>query len=164
MSRREVGDDVVGATTRGGRHINESQMDAIRMLAVSSALIATVACGSSSPPASPSPVPSADGASSVTIPIGAKVLGSRAFNPGEVSLAVGATVTWVNADAVSHTSTSDSFGWNSGSIAPGPAVLGDVPDRRHVPLPLLDSSRDGGNRGGALTGRGTTEFPVGHRD
>ena len=94
-------------------------MDSTRMLAVSSALIATVACGSSSPPASPSPVPSADGASSVTIPMGAEVLGSRAFNPGEVSLAVGATVTWVNADAVSHTSTSDSSGWNSGSIAPG---------------------------------------------
>ena len=94
-------------------------MNSLRQLAVSSAVMAAVACGSSSPPTSPSPVPSADGASSVTIPMGAEGLGSRAFNPAEVSVAVGATVSWVNADSVAHTSTSDSIGWNSGAIAPG---------------------------------------------
>jgi plastocyanin len=36
-----------------------------------------------------------------------------------VDVTVGTTVTWTNADAVSHTSTSDASGWNSGTIPPG---------------------------------------------
>jgi plastocyanin len=101
-------------------------MFALRVISVSALLMFAIGCGgdSSSSPAAPSPTPSpaptSDGASStVTIPMGAEALGNRAFNPDEVNVAVGGTVTWVNADKVSHTSTSNATGWNSGTIAAG---------------------------------------------
>jgi plastocyanin len=53
------------------------------------------------------------------IPMGAQVLGNRAFVPDDLSIAVGATVTWTNTDSISHTSTSNAVGWDSGIIAPG---------------------------------------------
>jgi plastocyanin len=57
--------------------------------------------------------------STVSIPSGADVLGDRAFQPDELDVTAGTTVTWTNTDSVSHTSTSDAAGWNSGTIAPG---------------------------------------------
>ena len=39
--------------------------------------------------------------------------------PDELNIAPGTTVTWMNADSTTHTSTSDAAGWNSGNIAPG---------------------------------------------
>jgi plastocyanin len=50
--------------------------------------------------------------------MGAEALGNRAYVPAELNVAVGSTVTWVNADSVSHTSTSDVSGWDSGIVAP----------------------------------------------
>jgi plastocyanin len=47
------------------------------------------------------------------------VLGRGAFNPADLNVAVGTTVTWMNNDTVAHTSTSDVLGWNSGIVAPG---------------------------------------------
>jgi plastocyanin len=107
-------------------------MWSVRILAVSSLLMFATACGDgySSSPASPSPVPSSAPApdstptaggtsSSVTIPMGAQTLGNRAYDPGEVSVPVGGTVTWVNTDRASHTTTSNAAGWDSGIIAPG---------------------------------------------
>jgi plastocyanin len=101
-------------------------MGTARVLVVSILLLSATACGGgySSPPTSPSPMPSpappTGGAlSSVTIPSGAKALGNKAFNPGELNVAVGETVTWLNTDTVSHTSTSNSAGWDSEAIAPG---------------------------------------------
>jgi hypothetical protein len=38
--------------------------------------------------------------------------------PNPIAVAAGATVTWTNNDNVTHTSTSDTNLWNSGSIAP----------------------------------------------
>jgi len=55
----------------------------------------------------------------VTIPSGAESLGNRAYNPDDVAVAVGTTVTWTNSDSIAHTSTSDANGWNSGIVAPG---------------------------------------------
>jgi len=55
----------------------------------------------------------------VTIPVGAESLGNRAFSPGDLIVAVGTTVTWTNGDSVSHTSTSNAPGWNSGTIPAG---------------------------------------------
>jgi plastocyanin len=96
-----------------------------RLFAIS-ALVMTAACGSdySSPSPSlsptPSPAPAPGGPTSqVSIPKGAEVLGNRAFSPDEVMVAVGDTVTWTNTDTVSHTSTSDASGWDSGIVAPG---------------------------------------------
>src|SRR5690242_20043041 len=86
-----------------------------------------IACGSNysspsapSPAPTPTPAPTTGGASSaISIPTGAEVLGNRAFMPDNLEVALGSTVTWTNTDSVSHTSTSDSSGWDSGIIAPG---------------------------------------------
>jgi plastocyanin len=46
-------------------------------------------------------------------------LGNRAFNPDDLTVSVGTSVTWTNTDAVAHTSTSDTRVWDSGAVAPG---------------------------------------------
>ena len=97
-------------------------MRSMYLAAATAALLFTAACGSnySSTPSSPSPSPAPGGpASAVTIPSGAATLANRAFAPDEVDVAVGDTVTWTNNDSVSHTSTSDRSGWDSGVVAPG---------------------------------------------
>ena len=99
-------------------------MSALRLALVSTVLMLAVGCSGSDSPSSPSPTPSPaptpDGPSaSVTIPMGAESLGNRAYTPDELSVAVGTTVTWTNTDSISHTSTSDANGWNSGTVAPG---------------------------------------------
>jgi plastocyanin len=96
----------------------------LSLLFVLSAVVTAAACGNnySSSPSSPSPAPTpalTGPSSQVTIPRGAEVLGNRAFSPDEVGVAVGDTVTWTNTDSVSHTSTSDATGWDSGIVAPG---------------------------------------------
>jgi len=42
-----------------------------------------------------------------------------AFQPASLQVAVGATVTWTNADSTAHTVTSDTGAFDSGSLAPG---------------------------------------------
>ena len=70
------------------------------------------------PPVAPTPPPVAASAS-IVIPVGAEFLGNRAFVPGDLAVQVGTTVTWMNTDRDSHTTTSDAAGWNSGTISPG---------------------------------------------
>ncbi|HEX8276566.1 MAG TPA: cupredoxin family copper-binding protein [Longimicrobiaceae bacterium] len=41
-----------------------------------------------------------------------------AFGAAEIRVSRGSRVTWVNCDAVAHTSTSDASGWDSGLISP----------------------------------------------
>ena len=101
-------------------------MVSLRLAVVSAILMFAIACGGgySSTPASPSPTPSptptpGGPSSSVSIPTGAQSLGNRAFMPDELDVAVGTTVTWMNTDSISHTSTSDANAWNSGIVAPG---------------------------------------------
>jgi plastocyanin len=102
-------------------------MISIRLALIAAISIGAIACGSGySSPSTPSPTPAPTPApvtggpsSTVTIPMGAEVLGNRAFTPDDVDVAVGTTVTWMNTDSVSHTSTSNASGWNSGTIAPG---------------------------------------------
>lgn len=107
-------------------------MSSLRFVVILIFLTSTAACGNSdslspvspspSPPVSPSPPASpSPGAqsSSITIPVGAEFLGTRAFIPADLNIEVGTTVTWMNADRDSHTSTSDAPGWNSGTISPG---------------------------------------------
>jgi len=101
-------------------------MYSLRLAVVSAILMFAIACGggySSSSP-SPSPIPSPTPtpgvtSSSVAIPVGAASLGNRAFTPDNLDVAAGTTVTWTNTDSVSHTSTSDATGWDSGTVAPG---------------------------------------------
>jgi plastocyanin len=101
-------------------------MLSLRLAVISTILVFAIACGgnSSPSPASPSPTPSPTPtpvvpSSSVVIPVGASSLGNRAFMPGDLSITVGTTVTWMNTDSTSHTSTADGAGWNSGTLAPG---------------------------------------------
>jgi plastocyanin len=94
-----------------------------RLAVVSALLMFATACGSSSPPTSPSPTPTAAPTpggplSSITIPMRAEALGNRAYIPDDLNVSVGSTVTWVNTDSVSHTSTSDVSGWDSGIVTP----------------------------------------------
>lgn len=42
-----------------------------------------------------------------------------AFNPSNITVTRTTTVTWRNDDAVTHTSTSDSTGWDTRDILPG---------------------------------------------
>jgi plastocyanin len=108
-------------------------MWSLRLSAVSALVLLAAACGSSdsstptsptpSPtaPATPSPTPPAPSraSSSITIPMGAEFLGNRAFAPADLEIDAGTTVTWMNTDRDSHTSTSNAPGWNSGTISPG---------------------------------------------
>jgi hypothetical protein len=96
-----------------------------RLVLVSALALLTVACGSgySAPTPTPTPTPTPGPVtppdpSSITIPIGASTLGTRAFNPDELDVAAGTTVTWTNSDSIAHTSTSDANGWDSGAVAP----------------------------------------------
>lgn len=94
-------------------------MSVLRLAIVSAVLVSAAACGNE--PSSPSqmpPVTPPDGPS-ITIPVGAEGLGNRAYIPADLDVAVGTTVTWINGDAIPHTSTSDAPGWNSGIVAPG---------------------------------------------
>lgn len=97
-------------------------MLSLRLAVVSAFLMFAIACGGSdsSSSTSPSPTPTPGGpSSSVAIPVGAASLGNRAYTPDDLNVAVGTTVTWMNTDSISHTSTSDANGWNSGIVAPG---------------------------------------------
>jgi plastocyanin len=105
-------------------------MFTFRLVAPSFVLVFAMACSgtSSSPPSStpvsPTPVTSPPpspvaAATSVRIPVSAAQLADRAYVPDQVSVSVGDTVTWLNVDTISHTSTADAGGWNSGTLAPG---------------------------------------------
>lgn len=101
-------------------------MLSLRLVVVSTVLMLAIACGGSYSPSAPlpspmpSPTPTPGGLSSaVAIPMGASTLGKGAYVPGDLNVTVGTTVTWRNTDSVSHTSTSDATGWNSGVVAPG---------------------------------------------
>jgi plastocyanin len=104
----------------------------VRLALITVSLGLAAACGSDNnpvPPAAPSPAPSpvpspapppqGQTTASVSIPANAATLGNRAFAPPELNVTTGTTVTWTNTDNVTHTSTSDAAGWDSGAIAPG---------------------------------------------
>ncbi len=45
-------------------------------------------------------------------------LAPYAFSPAALTVTLGTTVKWTNGGTVAHTTTSDSPGWDSGSLAP----------------------------------------------
>ena len=96
-------------------------MLSVRVTLVAILAVAAAACGgySSAPSPVPSPTTSGGPSSSVVIPSGAETLGNRAYNPDDINVSPGDTVTWKNTDSTAHTSTSDGNGWNSSVIAPG---------------------------------------------
>lgn len=46
-------------------------------------------------------------------------MNSSSFNPPTITVQSGDTITWRNNDAATHTSTSDSTGWDTGSVPSG---------------------------------------------
>ena len=98
-------------------------MFSLRLAGVSFAMFVCSPCGSSysSPPTTPSPTPApppGGAASAITIQVGASALGSRAYSPPDLSVAVGTVVTWTNSDSVDHTTDSDGTAWHSGVLRP----------------------------------------------
>lgn len=92
----------------------------IRLLVCPLLLAAVAACGSSSSPTPSTPSPSGGSSGTpVSIVRGAEVLTTTAYAPNPVTVAVGSSVTWTNTDSTTHTSSSDTGAWNSGSIPPG---------------------------------------------
>lgn len=50
---------------------------------------------------------------------GAINIANFTFNPGNITVAAGTSITWTNGDGPSHTTTSDEEGWDSGVLASG---------------------------------------------
>jgi plastocyanin len=86
----------------------------IRLAIVASGLAILVsACGSdSSSPTAPSTP------ADVTVTIQANNA-SNSYSPNPVTMRVGQTIAWRNADSIAHTATQDTTGFNTGSLAAG---------------------------------------------
>jgi plastocyanin len=86
----------------------------LAIVAIGVSLIVS-ACGSeSSNPAAPTASTAAD----VTVTIQGNN-GSNSYAPNPVSMRVGQTIVWRDADSVTHTATQDSGGFNTGTVAAG---------------------------------------------
>ncbi len=86
-------------------------------------LALVIACGGSYSPTTPvAPPPggggSGTGAADVTVTI-LGLNGYQSFSPNPVSVRVGQTVAWHNADSITHTATADGGQFDTGGIAPG---------------------------------------------
>jgi plastocyanin len=55
------------------------------------------------------------------------------FEPAELRVPAGATVTWTNRGADVHTSTSDGPGWDSGNVVPGASYSRTFPTTGSFP-------------------------------
>jgi plastocyanin len=63
--------------------------------------------------------PYGTGTAPPSIPPNTVVMSGLSFAPATITVARGTTITWRNSDALVHTSTSDSTGWDTGNIQPG---------------------------------------------
>ena len=90
----------------------------IRQVAIGLCLMCVVsACGANST----SPSSGTSTGTAVSIPVGARTLGTSAYVPSPITVASGSTVTWTNNDSIAHTSTSTDAGavFDSGTVAAG---------------------------------------------
>lgn len=77
-------------------------------------LMLSISCKMSSTPTSNTPAAPAD----VTIVING-MDGAQSFSPDPGTVKAGQTVSWRNNDSTTHTATSDTGAFNTGTIAPG---------------------------------------------
>jgi len=79
-------------------------------------------CGSSysapTSPSTPAPTPAPGPAADVTIQI-VGMAGAQSFSPDAASVKVGQTVSWQNADTITHSIVQDGGGFSTSDIAPG---------------------------------------------
>jgi len=88
----------------------------IRWILCAAAITAAAGCSNNN---TTTPTTPTTGNSAVAIVAGASTNTSIAYSPNPLTISKGSSVTWTNNDTVTHTSTSDSGGWNSGNLAPG---------------------------------------------
>lgn len=83
--------------------------------------VAIVGCGGyDDAPTSPSSSGSSrNSGNTIFIGSGTSSASSAAFGTNPLTIASGTTLTWVNEDSVTHTSTANGNQWSSGNIAPG---------------------------------------------
>ena len=102
-------------------HLKARMTGYVRAVALVSIVAFASACGSSSSPSAPSPGSGSGGSTSganVTVTIQGNN-GSQSYNPSPVSMSVGQTIAWHNADSITHTATQDSSGFNTGNVSAG---------------------------------------------
>jgi plastocyanin len=96
---------------------------ALRLSAILLAVVCAAGCGrggsysTMSPSVTPDPAPA--GSTTVTIPSGAASQTTGAYMPNPLTVSTGTTVSFLNSDSTSHTSTADAGAWNSSTLAPG---------------------------------------------
>ncbi len=73
------------------------------------------------------------GGSTVSIVVGASTLTTTAFSPNPINVSPGTTITWRNDDTVTHTSTSTTGVWDSGSLAPNASFSRTFPSAGTFP-------------------------------
>ena len=107
-------------------HRSASRAAFLSVLVVFSLVLA--ACGSSAASPAPTTAPTTAPAQSAAAPASAGggggggnavTIQNFAFGPADLSVAVGTTVTWTNADAASHTVTADDGSFDSSTLAGG---------------------------------------------
>jgi len=101
----------------------------LRSLKVAVAVVAflslglVIACGGSSYSAPTSPVaPPAGGGGAASADVVVTIVGmngNQSFSPNPVTVKVGQTVAWHNADSITHTATADAGAFDAGNIGPG---------------------------------------------
>jgi plastocyanin len=96
-------------------------MNLLRLSAILAGTICVTACGSTTTSPSPTTTPqqAPAGSTTVTMPSGATTLTTTAYGTNPLNISVGTTISWLNSDSTTHTSTADGGAWSSGNIAPG---------------------------------------------
>jgi plastocyanin len=95
-------------------------MTSFRLSLMTIVSVFAAACGGgySSTPTTPTPVPST-ATTPVSIPVGARTLGTSAFSPSPLTIPVGTTVRWTNNDTIAHDATSNTGAFASGTLNAG---------------------------------------------
>ena len=93
----------------------------LRLAALLSMSIGFAACSGYSAPSGPSaaPTPAPPGSTTVTMAIGASTQTTTAFGANPLTISAGTTISWLNEDNTTHTSSADGQQWSSGNIPPG---------------------------------------------
>lgn len=93
----------------------------IRFVSIFFIITCVAACGGYSSPSAPSTGPTAApaGSTTVSIPIAASTQTTTAFGSNPLTISAGTTISWLNDDNTTHTSSADGNQWSSGNIVPG---------------------------------------------
>ena len=93
-------------------YIRRSIIALLALASFAGVMISTAACGSSSTPTSPTTT------ADVTVSIAGN-LGAQSFAPNPVAMRVGQTISWKNADSITHDATQNGSGFTTGNVSAG---------------------------------------------